>query len=125
MTCSHAVMNSHSQHIYHSISISTIPPRAHYSIVAQRVADVCDTDNAPSISMRPFLERSDQLFLLRRLSIYTMRGNSRNSFRLLYMNDVAIQLWREMGKVPQIVGSVSQPPPSAILAFGVPYTQRN
>ncbi len=41
--------------------------------------------------------------------------------RLLYMNDAAIQVWKEMGKARKIIGAQVSLPHSALLALGIPF----
>ena len=71
--------------------------------------------------MGAFLLESGQTRLLRTISIYSVRGDSREQVRLLYMNAPAIQIWEQMGNAPKIVGAQPRPPHNAILAFGVPF----
>ena len=93
-----------------------------YHVIAQNLEDVQDTENAPALSMEPFLHESGQIALLRTISIYSLRGESSEQVRVLYMNAAAIRVWRQMGKIPRIIGSQSRPPLAAILAFGVPFS---
>jgi hypothetical protein len=39
------------------------------------------------------------------------------------MNAAAIQVWEEMGKTPRIIGAQFRPPRTALLTFGVPYSE--
>ena len=94
----------------------------HYQIVAQSDEDVQSIDNAPAISMGPYLIKSGQTSLLRTLSIYSLRGENREQIRLLYMNEPAIQIWKQMGKVPKIIGARTRPPRAALLTLGVPFS---
>src|SRR5579863_926287 len=75
-----------------------------YQIIAQSADDVQDIENAPAVSMAPYLLKSEQISLLTTISVYSLRGESREQVRLLYMNAVAIQVWEEMGKTPKIIG---------------------
>lgn len=93
-----------------------------YHIIAQNAEDVQNTENAPAFSMEPYLHESGQIDLLRTISIYSLRGESHEQVRVLYMNAAAIRVWRQMGKVPRIIGSQSRPPLAAILALGVPFS---
>jgi hypothetical protein len=95
----------------------------HYEIVAQSTEEVRCIDNAPAVSIGPYLLKSDQLDLLTVISIYSLRGESREQLRLLYMNSAAIRIWRQMGNTPKIVGAQFRPPPAATLAFGVPFSE--
>jgi len=98
-------------------------PALNYQIVAQSAEEVQNTENAPAVSMGPYLLASGQTALLRTISIYSVRGESREQIRLLYMNAPAIRVWRSMGKAPNVVGSQARPPHTALLTFGVPYSE--
>ena len=98
-------------------------PALNYQIVAQSAEEVQNTGNAPAVSMGPYLLASGQTALLRTISIYSLRGESREQIRLLYMHAPAILVWRSMGKAPNVVGSQARPPHSALLAFGVPFSE--
>ena len=93
-----------------------------YQIVAQSAEDVQNIENAPAISMGPYLLKSGQTCLLRTISIYSLRGESREQIRLLYMNGEAIRVWEEMGKAPRIIGAQVRPPRAALLTLGVPFS---
>jgi len=63
--------------------------------------DVCPTCLADSIeplveSLQSLVDRR-QLELLPTISIYVERGNDPTTVRLLYMNEVALRIWKEMG----------------------------
>lgn len=94
-----------------------------YRIIAQSESEVRDIQNAPAISMSYFITKSDQTKLLATLSIYSQRGETRDQVRLLYMNDVAFSIWKAMGKEPKVVGSQHRPPSTALLAFGIPFSE--
>jgi hypothetical protein len=94
-----------------------------YQIVAQTTEDVQNIENAPAVSMGPYLVESGQTGLLRTISIYSLRGESREQIRLLYMNAAAIRVWREMCKAPRVIGSQARPPHTALLTFGVPFSE--
>ena len=94
-----------------------------YQIIAQSVEDVQNIENAPAVSMGPYLLKSGQMRLLTTISIYNLRGESREQVRLLYMNAAAIQVWQEMGKSPKIIGAQARPPHAALLTFGVPFSK--
>jgi hypothetical protein len=94
-----------------------------YQIVVQSAEDVQNIENAPAVAMGPYLLESGQTSLLRTISIYSAQGDSREQIRLLYMNVPAIRLWEEMGRVPKIVGARFRPPQTALLTFGVPFTE--
>jgi hypothetical protein len=104
------------------IAENTLPP-ANYQIVAQSAEDVQNVENAPAVSMGPFLTRSGQRGLLTTISIYSLRGECREQIRLLYMNPAAIRVWEEMGKAPRIIGAQVRPPHAALLTFGVPFSK--
>src|ERR1700722_2780513 len=93
-----------------------------YQIISQSAEDVQNIENAPAISMGPYLLQSGQTNLLRTISIYSLRGESREQMRLLYMNGAAIQVWKEMGKAHKIIGALTRPPHTALLALGVPFS---
>jgi hypothetical protein len=94
-----------------------------YTLIAQSADEVQDTQNAPSVSMGPYLIASEQTQLLMTLSIYSLRGSSREQIRLLYMNATALRLWRAMGKQSRLVGALHRPPNTALLTFGVPFSE--
>jgi len=94
-----------------------------YEIVAQSAEEVQDIQNAPAVSMGPYLIESGQTQLLTTISIYSLRGESREQVRLLYMNAVALRVWKAMGKRPNLVGAQHRPPKTALLAFGVPFSE--
>jgi hypothetical protein len=94
-----------------------------YQIVAQSTEEVQDIQNAPAISMGPYLIESEQVKLLTTISIYTQQGESRDQVRLLYMNSAALLIWKAMGKQPKLIGFLHRPPKTALLAFGVPFSE--
>ena len=94
-----------------------------YQVVAQSADDIQNIENAPAISMGPYLLKSGQTSLLTTISIYCHRGESREQIRLLYMNAVAMQIWKEMGKAPKIIGAQVRPSRTALLTFGVPFSK--
>jgi hypothetical protein len=94
-----------------------------YEIVAQSAEEVQDIQNAPAISMGQYLIESEQVKLLTTISIYTQQGESRDQVRLLYMNAAALLVWKAMGKQPKLIGSLHRPPKTALLAFGVPFSE--
>ena len=98
------------------------PPPPGYHVIAQSVEDVQNVENAPAISMEPYLQESGQTSLLRTISIYSLRGDNREQIRLLYMNAAAMRVWRQMGKEPKIIGSQTRPPQAAVLTLGVPFS---
>jgi hypothetical protein len=57
------------------------------------------------------------------VSIYSKRGDSREQIRLLYMNAAALLVWKAMGKRPTQIGAQQRPPQTALLAFGVPFSE--
>ena len=97
--------------------------KLNYMVIAQNAGEVQDVQNAPAVSMGPYLIATNASKLLTALSIYIERGNSREQLRLLYMNAVALQIWRAMGKQPRIVGRLHRPPHAALLALGVPFSE--
>lgn len=93
-----------------------------YYILFQAAAEVADLGNAPAVAIGPYLLKTEQTHLLHTISIYTQRGSSREQFRLLYLNAPALALWREMGKMANIIGETKRPLADATLAFGVPFS---
>ena len=98
-------------------------PSMNYTVIAQNAEEVQDIQNAPSVSMEPYLSSSNQIRLLSVLSIYSLRGNSREQIRTLYMNATALRIWKEMGKQSNQIGSQHRPPRAAMLTFGVPFSE--
>jgi hypothetical protein len=94
-----------------------------YQIIAQSADDVQSIQNAPAVNMAPYLLESGQLRLLTIISIYSLRGEDREQIRLFYMNATALRVWREMGRTPKIIGSLARPPHTALLTFGVPFSE--
>jgi hypothetical protein len=94
-----------------------------YDAVSQTAAEVADLGNAPAVAIGPYLLKTEQTRLLRVISIYAQRGNSREQLRLLYMNAPALALWREMGKTANVIERTKRPPTSATLIFGVPFSE--
>ena len=94
-----------------------------YGTIAQTASDVQDVQNSPAISMGPYLIISGQTELLRSISIYSERGKSRQQVRLLYMNAVALGVWRTMGKCTHMINAQKRPPRTAQLAYGVPFSE--
>jgi hypothetical protein len=93
-----------------------------YRIIAQSEGEVRDIQNAPAISMGYFITESNQSKLLTTLSIYSQKGETSDQVRLLYMNDVAFSVWKAMGKDPKVIGSQHRPPSTALLTFGIPFS---
>ncbi len=94
-----------------------------YEIVAQSTEEVQDTQNAPAVSMGPYLLESGQTQLLTTISIYSERGESREQMRLLYMNAIALRVWKAMGKNPSVIGAQYRPSRTSLLTFGVPFSE--
>ena len=103
-----------SQHLQNAFS---------YGTIAQTASEVQDVQNSPAISMGPYLIISGQTELLRSISVYSERGKSREQLRLLYMNVVALGVWRAMGKRTHIIDAQKRPPRTAQLAYGVPFSE--
>lgn len=104
---------------------SAVAPRApmNYTEIAQTAVEVQSIQNAPSVSMGEYLISSGQTRLLTTLSVYSLRGSSREKLRLLYMNATALRLWKEMGRQPTVLGERHRPPAGALLTFGVPFSE--
>jgi len=73
--------------------------------------------------MWPYLLNSAQTQRLNQISVYADRGTSREQTRLLYMNASALNLWREMGMSVTVIGESHRPPHSALLSFGMPFSE--
>jgi hypothetical protein len=50
-------------------------------------------------------------------------GNTPDRARFLYMNAVALDLWKAMGKPTDAIGKVHRPPKSSQLSFGMPFSE--
>jgi hypothetical protein len=94
-----------------------------YHILSQTAVEVADQGNAPALTIGPYLLKTEQTHLLRILSIYAERGDSREQMRRLYLNAPALSLWREMGKTADTLGETKRPPTGATLIFGVPFSE--
>jgi len=94
-----------------------------YSMVVQTVEEVRVVDNAPGVSMWPYLLASAQTQRMNTISIYQEAGSTAEKMRFLYLNDVALALWGEMGKGVEVLGRFRRPPRSAVLAFGMPFSE--
>ena len=112
-----------SNDLLESLIAKSTPPALNYQVVAQSALDVQNIENSPAVSMGPYLLKSGQIRLLTAISIYSLRGESREQLRLLYMNATAIRVWEEMGNIPKIISTQVRPPRTAILAFGVPFSK--
>lgn len=99
------------------------PPKAmNYEVVAQNADEVQDLENAPPFSMGSYLVESGQTHLLTTISIYSERGASRDQVRLLYMNASALLTWKNMGRNPTVIGAQHRPPRTAVLMYGIPFS---
>jgi hypothetical protein len=107
------------------LSVAPERPRIslNYEVVAQSAEEVQDIQNAPAVSMGPYLLESGQTQFLTMISIYSGRGESREQVRLLYMNAPALLIWNAMGKRPKLIGERHRPPHTALLTFGVPFSE--
>lgn len=94
-----------------------------YWVVRQGVEEVRDPEGAPAVSMAAYLVETGQEDLFREISIYGERGETRNEVRRMYMNAVAMRVWRDMGRVPEVMGRRHRPPVTAALVFGVPFSE--
>ena len=105
-------------------TVATQSQRAlNYQVVVQSADEVQDVRNAPAVTMGAYLLESGQIDLLRRISVYSDRGETREQMRLLYLNAVAMKVWGEMGKAPKIIGAQFRPPRTALLVYGVPFSE--
>lgn len=94
-----------------------------YVTLRQGVEAVRDPENAPGVSMGVYLVGIGEEERFRRISIYQERGTTRDDVRLLYMNREALAVWRAMGRPGVEVGERHRPPRSALLCFGVPFSE--
>jgi hypothetical protein len=94
-----------------------------YGTIVQTASEVQDVQHSPAISMGQYLIISGQTELLRSISVYTERGTSREQVHLLYMNAVALGVWRAMGKRTHIIDVQKRPPRTAQLAYGIPFSE--
>lgn len=112
-----------SNHLLLSLERGNSRKTLNYETVAQSVEEVQDIYNAPAISIGPYLIDSEQERLLTTISVYAQRGKVREQVRLLYMNAVALSIWKAMGKHPNVIGAQHRPPRTALLAFGFPFSE--
>jgi hypothetical protein len=105
------------------VVVNTHIASANYTIVAQSRDEVMVPENSPSISMWPYLLDSAQARRLNHISVYTDRGTSRDQARLLYMNADALRVWRQMRMPLTIIGEAHRPPRTALLSFGMPFSE--
>jgi hypothetical protein len=103
--------------------VAATEPLLNYCVVAQSAEEVQETGNAPAVSMGPYLLSSGQTELLTRISIYSERGENRAQVRLLFMNAEALLIWKAMGKHPCVIAAQHRPPRTALLTFGVPFSE--
>ena len=96
---------------------------ANYTVLAQSRDELLILENSPSVSMWPYLLNSAQTRLLNQISIYAERGSSREQSRLLYMNAGALSIWREMAMSVTVIGESFRPPRTALLCFGMPFSE--
>lgn len=94
-----------------------------YQFVAQSAEDVQNIENAPAVRIGPYSIKSGQIQLLTTVSVYRLRGESREQIRMPSMNAEAIHVWEEMGREPKIIGEQVRPPRTALLAFAVPFSK--
>jgi len=64
-----------------------------------------------------------QAQLLTTISVYAQRGEASAQVRLLYMNAVALRIWKAMGKQANPIDAQHRPPKTALLVFGVPFSE--
>ena len=70
-----------------------------YDVLSLTTGELADLGNAPAVVIPPYLLETKQTSLLRVISIYAKRGDSRGQVRLLYMNAPALAIWKEMGQI--------------------------
>jgi hypothetical protein len=90
-----------------------------YQFVAQSAEDVQNIENAPAVRIGPYSIKSGQIQLLTTVSVYRLRGESREQIRMPSMNAEAIHVWEEMGREPKIIGEQVRPPPAAHRSPGI------
>jgi hypothetical protein len=73
--------------------------------------------------MGPYLIESGQTQLLTAISICSERGEYWEQVRLLYINAIALCIWKAMGKRPNLIGAQHRPPKAALLKFGVRFSE--
>lgn len=95
----------------------------HYIVIAQSIEDVQNVLNSPSAIMTRYLIHSAQTEVLKHISMYTARATSSGHMRFLYLNPVAFGVWAAMKKSYRLIGRVQQPPPSASLILGTPFSE--
>ena len=98
-----------SNDLLESLISDNTPVEVNYQVVAQCAEEIENIENAPAVSMRPYLIKSGQKSLLTTISIYSLPGERAEQIRFLYMNPEAIRVWEEMGKVPRIIGAQVRP----------------
>jgi hypothetical protein len=108
---------------HRAASVISEPQSVHPSLPVKTLACLPSRDILPSISMWPYLLSSSQTRRLNKISVYADRGTSREQSRLLYMNPNALSLWREMGMPATVIGESHRPPRSAMLSFGMPFSE--
>ncbi len=94
-----------------------------YAVVEQSAEEIREPESSPPVCMQGYLAATGQERLLTVISIYSERGETREALRILYMNKEALRVWRAMGKTPRVVGERHRPPKSALLSFGVPFSE--
>ena len=109
--------------IANEVALLVTAERLNYTIVAQNAEEVRDIESSPAISMSRFLTDHEQMKLVPTISIYTERGTDRSQVRLLYMNAVALRVWKEMGMRPTEIGMRHRPTRTSVLAYGMPYSE--
>lgn len=94
-----------------------------YSVLQQTTEQLRETENSPSVSMWPYLVDSAQTQLINQISIYAEKGDTADRARVLYMNAMALEVWEKMDRATTAVGEVHRPPKSALLLFGMPFSE--
>lgn len=95
----------------------------HYTTLRQDESAMADPQSSPALSMGDYLLKTGEEKRLRQISIYQERGSTRDEMRLLYMNREALRVWRAMGGPGQVVGERHRPPRTALLSYGVPFSE--
>lgn len=105
------------------IALLAAAERLNYTVVTQNAEEVRDIESSPAISMSRFLTDHEQMKFVPTISIYAERGTDRTQVRLLYMNAVALRVWKEMGMRPTEVGMRHRPTRTSVLVFGMPFSE--
>ena len=90
-----------SNDLLHELMAKHSESEQNYRIVAQCVDDVRNVENAPAVSMGPYLLGSGRGDQLTTISVYSLPGETPQQLRLLYMNGEALRYLERDGKITQ------------------------